>query len=82
MNTKQLSLFLPTDPPIIGESLFSVPSAPSKSPLIDIDIPPDTEVNFNREDYDTQEDWLDDSINQFFYEEGEYSCMVATFFED
>lgn len=39
----------------------------------------DMAVNFNPKQYDTTEEWLDDSINQFFYEEGEYDLIVPTF---
>ena len=45
----------------------------------DCTLTPDTEVNFNPKDYSSQEEWLDDSINQFFYEEGAYDLIVPTF---
>ncbi|PSF33639.1 hypothetical protein C7H19_19840 [Aphanothece hegewaldii CCALA 016] len=45
----------------------------------DCTLTTDTEINFNPKDYPTTQDWLDDSINQFFYEEGEYELIVPTF---
>lgn len=42
----------------------------------------DTEANFNPKDYENFQNFLDDSINQFMYEEEELDCMAATFFEE
>lgn len=36
-------------------------------------------INFEPKSYSTTQDWLDDSINQFLYEENEFDLMVATF---
>lgn len=42
----------------------------------------DTITNFDPKSYSTTQDWLDDSINQFLYEEDEFTLMVATFLEE